>query len=114
MNREQLTDLERQALNVAALITSYSPDSAWANQSPSHYALFLHSAYFVMFEAGITPDENIRCWFWQIDELLTGDDNSEKIAQERLKPSPKFEGGLFRNPDGTPMSNQQFITRYRT
>lgn len=103
-----MTDLETNALATAGLITSYSPTSAWATQSPSHYALFLHHALHTMLAAGIVPEDNINCWFWQIDSKLKGCDNSERIAEYRKLPAPKFSGGLFRNDDGSAMSDYEF------
>jgi hypothetical protein len=93
---KESTPLEREALKMAELITSYSPESAWANESPLQYALFMSYARRAMVEAGIEPDANLRCWFWQIQlHLHSGADGAQiQVEKARLKPAPELKNGV--------------------
>ena len=104
------TNLEAKALQAASLITSYSPNSKWANDSPAMYAIFMSQARDIMKAAGIEPEENIRCWFWQIDTAITGRKNTRNLKREHLKASPRLSSGMhhFLNDNGEMMSDDEF------
>lgn len=113
---EQHTELEKQALSLASLILSYSPQSAFANLYPDVYAMFYARARAVMLDVGIVPDENIRCWFWQLDTYTSGRNNDKHLKRARQETSPRLNIGLnvWEHPvDGHRLSDAEFVHLWR-
>lgn len=107
-----LTKLELEGLSLAELIVSYSPETLFANETPTMYGMLFASARRVMEACGITPHENIRCWFWQI-QLKRHDGNDKKadkmIEQYSQMRSPhlnKFHSWEY--PVGIRLSDNDF------
>jgi hypothetical protein len=110
------TPLEERALFMAQLILSYSPESLWANQSPTMYAMMYNEAYKVMKAVGIEPEVNIRCWFWQLDEYVTGRNHKKYLREVRMKSAPRLHLGLVHwlHPDRDErLSDAEFVQLWR-
>lgn len=108
----ELTRLELKGLNLAELIVSYSPESQFANETPTMYGMLFASARLVMEAYGIVPHENIRCWFWQIQlKRKDGDDKKaekmiEQYSQMRSPHLNRFHSWEY--PIGIRLSDKDF------
>lgn len=106
-----MTDLETAGLLLAELIVSYSPETQFANETPTMYGMLFAQARRVMEAYGITPHENVRCWFWQIQERRDRDKAKcrrmiEDYAKRRSPILNKFHRWEY--PAGHELSDNEF------
>lgn len=114
-SNETLKTIEGESLALVALILSYSPESAFANQSPTMYGMLFCGAKRVLEACGIVPDENIRCWFWQLDAFRNGQKVTYPKSMKGLYDTPWLNTEMqhWETPDGRRISDSEFRMRWR-